>query len=154
MISGMDNIMKNIYFWADYQEDGSYQFIKIPWDLNMTWGNSWTDDASCNFSRYQEKNIHSPDGWSEDMYVLYEQDKEEIGRLLNERWVELREEIVTKEAIYEKADADFAYLYDSGAAIRNEQRWPREVDYWKDEYLYQYIDGRIDFLDDYFGRMR
>ena len=68
--------------------------------------------------------------------------------------MELREEIVTKEAIYEKADADFAYLYDSGAAIRNEQRWPREVDYWKDEYLYQYIDGRIDFLDDYFGRMR
>lgn len=154
LISGMDNIMKNIYFWADYQEDGSYQFIKIPWDLNMTWGNSWTDDASCNFSRYQEKNIQSPDGWTEDMYVLYEQDKEEIGRLLNERWMELREKIVTKEAIYEKADADFAYLYDSGAAIRNEQRWPREVDYWKDEYLYQYIDGRIDFLDDYFGRMR
>lgn len=154
LICGMDNIMKNVYFWADYQEDGSYRFIKIPWDLNMTWGNSWIDDAGCNYNRYQEKNIDSPDGWSEDMYVLYEQAPEEIGGLMYDRWQSLREGIITKENLCRKADMEFGYLRASGAGIRNDLRWPPENDYWKEEYLYEYIDGRVDFLDEYIGQMR
>lgn len=154
LICGMDNIMKNIYFRADYQENGSYRFVKIPWDLNMTWGNSWIDDISCNFNRYREKNIYSSDGWTEDMYALYEQNPEEIGELLESRWAELRREIITKESLHRKADTEIEYLRASGAAIRNGQRWPPQNDYWKEEYLYEYIDGRIDFLDEYIGQMR
>ncbi|MCI8353772.1 MAG: hypothetical protein HFI47_01625 [Lachnospiraceae bacterium] len=154
LICGMDNIMKNIYFRADYQEDGDYRFVKIPWDLNMTWGSSWIDDISCNFNRYQEKNIDSPNGWTEDMYVLYEQNPEEIGGLLAGRWEQLREGIITKESLLRKADTEIEYLRASGAAVRNGQRWPPQNDYWKDEYLYEYIDGRIDFLDEYIGQMR
>lgn len=151
---GMDNIMKNIYFWADYQSDGSYQMIKIPWDLNMTWGNSWIDDYNCNFNRYQEKNLDSDGGWTPDMYLLYESNPEEIGQLLNERWQYLREEIITKEALKEKADEELEYLHASGAYTRNQQKWPPKGDYWSESYLYEYIDKRIDFLDSYIGQMR
>lgn len=150
---GMDNIMKNIYFWADYQSDGSYRFIKIPWDLNMTWGNSWIDDYNCNYNRYQEKNLESTDGWTNDMYKLYEQNPEEIGLLLKKRWQELRESIIIKEALYEKADMQYEYLYASGAYERNRQKWPPKGDYWSDDYIYEYIDKRIDFLDSYIGQM-
>lgn len=124
LICGMDNIMKNIYFHADYQSDGSYKFVKIPWDLNMTWGNSWTDDINCNFNKFQEKNFDSESGWSQDMYSLYEHEPEIIGPLLADRWQELRENIITKEALYEKLDAELSYLHDSGAYVRNQQKWP------------------------------
>ncbi|MDE6203773.1 MAG: CotH kinase family protein, partial [Lachnospiraceae bacterium] len=100
LICGMDNAMKNIYYWADYQGDGSYQFIKIPWDLNMTWGNSWIDDYNCNFNMFQEKNFDAEDGWTSDLYLLYKCNPKEIGKLLADRWQELRESIITKEALY------------------------------------------------------
>ena len=151
---GMDNIMKNIYFLADYQSDGSYQFIKIPWDLNMTWGNSWIDDYDCNYNRFQEKNFDAEDGWTEDMYRLYEYAPEETGTLLAERWEQLRQNIITKEALYEKLDNLFSYLHDSGAYLRNLQKWPPKGEYWQEEYIYEYIDRRIDFLDSYIGQMR
>ncbi len=151
---GMDNIMKNIYFFADYQMDGSFQFIKIPWDLNMTWGNSWIDDYDCNFNLFQEKNFDSTGGWTPDMEALYERNPEEIGALQAERWQYLRQNIITKEALYAKVDEEYAYLYSSGAYVRNRQKWPPKGEYWRDEYIYEYIDKRIDFLDSYIGRMR
>lgn len=151
---GMDNIMKNIYFKADYQSDGSYRMIKIPWDLNMTWGNSWIDDIDCNFNRYQEKNLDGEDGWTPDLWVLYERNPEETGALLQERWQFLRENIITKEALYAKVDAYLGYLHSSGAYARNYQKWPPKGAYWQDRYIYEYIDKRIDFLDNYIGQMR
>lgn len=153
LICGMDNTMKNVYFLADYQGDGSYRFIKIPWDLNMTWGNSWIDDYNCNFNRYQEKNIDSTGGFTADIYELYLRNPEEIGGMLKKRWLELRESIITKEALYEKADAEHAYLQASGAYVRNRQKWPPKGEYWQDSYLYDYINKRIDFLDSYIGQM-
>ena len=150
---GMDNIMKNIYFWADYQGDGNYEFIKIPWDLNMTWGNSWIDDINCKFNCYQEKNLDAPDGWTEDMYVLYGANPEEIGKLLAKRWRELRLDVITKDVLYRMADEQFSYLHGSGAYTRNYQKWPQGAEYWSDDYLYEYIDKRIDYLDSYIGQM-
>lgn len=145
--------MKNIYFRADYQADGSYQFIKIPWDLNMTWGNSWVDDGDCNYNRYQEKNLESTVGWTPDVEALYKQNPKEIGELLYSRWQELREEIITREVLYEKGDSLFEYLYASGAYARNAQKWPAKGEYWSDTYLYEYIDKRIDFLDNYIKQL-
>lgn len=151
---GMDNMMKNIYFWADYQSDGSYQFIKIPWDLNMTWGNSWIDDYNCNFNKFQEKNFQEFNCWTPDVYKLYECNPEEMGSLLRHRWQDLRSRVITREALYAKAEGIFAYLHDSGAYTRNLVRWPPKEDCWKDEYIYEYIDKRMEFLDSYIEQMR
>lgn len=153
LICGMDNTMKNIYFRADSQEDDSYRFVKIPWDLNMTWGNSWIDDYNCNFNRFQEKNFEAEDGWTEDLYRLFVRRPQEIGALLADRWQELRGSIITKESLCARADAEFAYLHSSGAYVRNQRRWPPKGEYWKDEYIYEYIDKRIDFLDEYIEQL-
>lgn len=153
LICGMDNTMKNIYFVADYQGDGSYQFVKIPWDLNMTWGNSWIDDINCKFNCYQEKNLESADGFSDDMYDLYELAPKEVGGLMKKRWQELRTDILTKSALQKIANEEFAYLHASGAYARNYQKWPEGAEYWSDEYLFEYIDKKIDYLDGYFGQM-
>jgi len=153
LICGMDNTMKNIYFWADYQGDGTYRFIKIPWDLNMTWGNSWIDDITYKFNKYQEKTLNNQWGWTNDMDTLYQANPGEIGELLKVRWQELRQDVLTKEVLYSLADAEFSYLHGSGAYARNYQKWPAETDYWLDNYIYEYIDKKIDYLDEYFGQM-
>jgi len=153
LICGMDNEMKNIYFAAKYQNDGSYDFIKIPWDLDMTWGDSWVDDPNCFFNRYREKNITSEGGWSCDMYKLYEANPEEVSIMLNDRWNELRQDIITKENICGIIEAEYAYLYSSGAYKRNFQKWTSRVEYWSDDYIYEYVNGRIDFLDGYIEQL-
>ena len=79
---------------------------------------------------------------------------DEIGTLLADRWQELRQSIITKEALYEKVDILSGYLHDSGAYQRNQQRWPPKGDYWQENYIYEYVDRRIDFLDDYIEQMR
>ncbi|MDO4302925.1 MAG: CotH kinase family protein [Bacillota bacterium] len=153
LICGMDNTMKNVYFWADCEQDGSYQFIKIPWDLNMTWGNSWIDDPACKFNKYQEKNLERAAGWTPDIYLLYECNPMETGYLLSSRWKELREDIITKESLTDMVSMQYEYLYSSGAYQRNSLKWPSEGNNWSDEYIYEYIDKRIDFLDGYIGQM-
>lgn len=152
---GMDNIMKNIYFHADYQGTGDddYKLIKIPWDLNMTWGNSWIDSYDCNFNCYQEKNLEAPDGWTPDMEKLYECAPGEIGEALCKRWWELRTSVITRENLCGIVDAQYEYLHDSGAYFRNYQKWPPKGDYWQDDYIYQYIDRRITYLDDYIEQL-
>ena len=154
MLSGADdNILKNMYLWADYQPDGSYRFIKIPWDLNMTWGNSYVDEYACHFNKYQQRNIESTWSFAPDIYKLYLYNPEEMGEMIKKRWQELRENSITKESLREIVDAQYQYLYAAGACIRNAWLWPEEGDYWADEYIYEYIDKRIDFLDEYIGQM-
>lgn len=151
LIYGMDNIMKNVYFKAEYHSNGSYQFIKIPWDLNMTWGNSWVDDYNCGFNRYKEENITSPGGFSEDMISLYQVNPPEISEQLLTRWQELRQEIITPESIIQMLDQELAYLHGSGAYARNLQKWPPTCDHWQESQFYEYIYGRIAFLDSYYN---
>lgn len=153
LICGGDNTMKNIYFHAVYQGDGSYRMIKIPWDLNMTWGNSWIDDYNCNFNCFQEKNFDAPDGWTRDVEALYQLNAEGISSRLRERWRELRENIITKETLCDIVDALYGYLYGSGAYARNYSWWPPKGEYWQDDYIYEYIDKRLDFLDNYIEQL-
>lgn len=153
LLFGMDNILKNIYFVADYQTDGTYRIMKIPWDLNMTWGNSWTDEYDCHFNRFKAEKMTMEGGFTEDMSDLYEANPAEISELLLTRWQELRREIITPEHISEMLSQELSYLYGSGAYTRNELFWPPTCDHWNEAQLYEYIDTRIAFLDTYYEKL-
>lgn len=150
LMCGRDNMRKNIYFIAEYQENGEFTFKKVPWDLNATWGNQWVDDEACNFSKYIPESVSEVDAWCTDIDTLYYYNETAVSELLLERWQELRKTILTKDRLYEILDEQFGYLYLTGAYARNYQRWPHGAEYWKDDYIYQYIDGRLAFLDEYF----
>ena len=48
-------------------------------------------------------------------------------------------------------DENFAYLHNSGAYDRNYVRWNEHGrEHWKDEYIYEYVENRLQFLDAYF----
>ncbi len=151
LIGGADNTRKNNYFIAEYQPDGSYRMKKIPWDMNASWGNPWIDIAECNYTQYDPDYYKNVSIWISDMNTLYYYDREEVSALLRDRWRELREDgIISKENLFEMLDQQFGYLHESGAYQRNYERWPDGAEYWSDNYIYEYAEQRIDFLDEYF----
>lgn len=154
LIAGRDNLRKNVFFAAEYQSDGTYEFKKIPWDLNATWGNPWVDIEECNYTQYDPNYYKEVRTWVSDMSTLYYYDEAQISTLLYERWKELREGgIITTESLCALFDKQFAYLHSSGAYTRNYERWPNGSEYWQDEYLYEYTENRIQFLDWYLEQL-
>lgn len=151
LIGGTDNMRKNNFFIAEYQQDGRYQIKKVPWDMNASWGNPWVDIEECNYTKYDPEYYKNVSAWISDMNTLYYFDREKISALLYERWSELRKEgVISKEKIFGMLDQQFGYLYSSGAYKRNFERWPNGTEYWSDEFIYEYAERRIDFLDDYY----
>lgn len=148
-ISGGDNVRKNTYFWADYQSDGTYQIVKIPWDLNMTWGNGWYPEHKYHFNLYQEKYIDVMWANQQDITYLYELNSDDMNQKMYDRWKELRERIITEENIYSMLDSQFNYIHSSGAYIRDCMFWGNREEYWSDSYIYDYTHKKIEWMDQY-----
>lgn len=149
-----DNRRKNTFFTAEYQEDGTYRFVKNPWDLNATWGNLFTGNSEENNTLFQEDYYREVRNWSSDVSTLYYMNEKEISRLLYARWIELRNtKVITEEGIDEIFNSEYAYLYASGAYVRNYERWPNGTQYWDDNYVFEYVEKRIPFLDQYFEEL-
>ncbi len=148
-----DNILKNIYYWADYQENGSYKMIKIPWDLGITWGNVWTDNHKFHVNQYDPETVNIVRNWTDDMFNFYNSNPKEVGILIQDRWKDLRKEIITVENIFQLLDQELSYLHSSGARIREELFWGSREEYWKDEYLYEYAEKKILTMDEYISNL-
>lgn len=145
LLSAWDNGLNNLYFLADYQSDGNFQFIKIPWDMENTFGMSGSighDKTLCD-------NVDL--AWTLDMKKLYQANPKAIGTLLYDRWQELRSSgVITEEVLDEMFDEEYAYLYNSGAYARNYEKWGYINDQWDDSYVYDFVEKRIPFLDKFF----
>lgn len=145
-------VRKNTFFVAennDHTETG-YSIIKIPWDCNATWGDGL-------YKGNIDRQLYNPDWiycayvWSYDIKAMYQYYPDEIQELMLARWKELRQDILSEERLLKMLDEDFNYLHDSGAYDRNYVRWNEHGrEHWKDEYIYEYVSGRLEFLDTYF----
>ena len=154
LICGGDNTRKNSFLIADYQGDGSYQFKKVPWDMNASWGNPWVDNEASNYTIYDPESMKDVNTWYSDISTLYYYDEAEVSSLLRNRWQEIRNNgLISEESLFQIVDVQLEYLHNSGAYDRNYERWPHGSEYWKDEYIYDYIEGRLEFLDEYFERL-
>lgn len=146
---GCDNLRKNTYYAAEPYY-GGYIIKKIPWDMNATWGNAYVGDPSCNYTIYDSDTIRDTEMWCTDILKLYSCNEEQVRELLDTRWKELRQGILSEDSLRKQLDEEFEYLHASGGYERNYTRWKNGVQYWKDEYIYEYVNGRLQFLDLYF----
>lgn len=145
-------VRKNICYVAEYLHDGSggYKIIKVPWDCNATWGQRlYKGDR--NRKLYEPEWITDAYIWSMDTKNLYQTYPDQIQELTLKRWKELRKDILSEERLIAMLDEEFAYLHGSGAYDRNYVRWEEHGrEHWEDEYIYEYVTGRLAFLDAYF----
>lgn len=138
-----DNMRNNVYIWARRSADGMrYQFA--PWDMDMSWGNAWggTDD----------KFGVNLDGW----YSFEMPDRiiacnaGGAAELLVERWKSWRKTIFDVNHIADIVTHYAMQLQDSGALLRNNQRWGQETSTEAYEFIdfaeirFAAIDGAID----------
>jgi len=132
-----DNVYNNQYIWA-VREDDRFMYRFILWDMDMSWGEN--DHIEWIREDY--------DGW---MYFPA------ADRLLNlrpeirarwaEMWQQMRQTVITKENIEEKLLKYSAELNDSGAFLRNAQRWNKDYSESDPFEILNYTDMRMELLD-------
>ena len=147
-VTASDNCFKNTYYVAECGEAiQNYQMKQIPWDLDYTFGNEYCLESEKNviFDGYCGKIIAE-----EALLYLYEKNPEEMAALLNKKWKEYRESFLSTESILALLEGNREYLLDTGAFIRERERWPQIGVDMNIEYLKEFQDERMRWLDEYF----
>ena len=147
LVSARDNNFTNTYYL--FRRDGDlYQTTLIPWDMDMTFGNSWdcvwTGEA---LPLSETETVLLP----QQMRVLQNFDETGIQTLLSARWTELREGVWSDNALCALVEAAFDRMEDSGAIAREELRWTQPGVQRGEAYMLSYIRERAAFMDRYFS---
>lgn len=146
--SASDNHYKNLYFAAEVTGDGSYVMRQIPWDLDYTFGN-----AHCG----ESPNLVC---FSEDYSCIYADstlprlkfaNPKDIGTAFLERWNRYRESFLKTEEVLRLLKENQAYLTETGAVGRENERWKEFQVNTDISRLLQYQENRMTWLDGYFA---
>lgn len=147
VVTGSDNYYKNLYYAADMNEDGSYTMRQIPWDLDLTFGYV-ASDTGVNGGAFQP-----------DVTVVYEEAAipylqetypEKVNPILQERWTTYRESFLETRYIEDIMKDNVEYLASTGVVSRENARWPDFPMSLDIQYLLEYQEERMIWLDDFF----
>ena len=128
MIQGVDNAgeagIKNFYLPV-YRENNNLRSLYVPWDLDLTWGNTYDSDGQSNFVGAYDvpASEHILMNYGHLAHMLYNGD-ETLLRQMQLRYWELRSGAWSDEAIMALLDHYEVQVYDSGAYERERLRWP------------------------------
>ncbi len=119
-VLGMDNIERNIFYPARFEE-GQYRLYFMPWDMDYSWGNVHDFDA-LNRSRFSEEIWTMRIAWRLGDRLV-ELDVEGAREKIAKRWKDLRESVYSD--IYLRSHIrNYAHqIMDSGAFFRDEILW-------------------------------
>lgn len=143
-LSASDNIDKNFFIAAS--EDGNGLLLqKIPWDLNYSFGDAWSDETTnmTKFGVFDIDTIYS----LQDYQNLYQSRPDEISGLTKSLWNSMRDGVIQQERLCEAADEYMTMLAESGAFARESLRWPEAENNTDISSIKEYIGERIAFLD-------
>jgi len=115
-----DNRQNNVYIWARRTEEGM-RYQLAPWDMDMSWGKAWggmDDKFGANLNGWYsfeilDRIIRCNAGGAADLIV--------------KRWREWRKDIFDVNHIGEMVNKYYKQLWESGALMRNDQRWGYET---------------------------
>jgi hypothetical protein len=142
-VSGVDNISKNLYF---SMTDSSSEIIITPWDLDLTWGLDWANTGE--FHSFFDMNLSTNNEWLEKNIIS--KIDESTFSLLKKRYWELRKKVITMDTINNYLDSYEDTLVNSGAAMRDSERWYQYDVEYEIEQIREWARRRIQFLDEYF----
>ncbi len=145
-----DNQYKNFYVAADLREDGDYTLWKIPWDLNYSFGDRYSNETD-SLTAYRLE-------WAEDLMdgfllseTLLEGRQTEFVEQLNEKWQELRNGIFSVEHVRKLAEERMKQLTVSGAYQRDQERWPEGPHDQSLDPILEFHSARLNYLDEHYA---
>lgn len=145
MIYGADNIYKNMFF-AFKKEPEGFRLYLVPWDVDLSWGNVYTDEEEELYVVYDPKCAQDYLEWPFMDRVLA-LNIGDIRTAVSDRWEELRKGTLSEEHMEELLETCRHQVQDSGAFLRDAQRWPdshHDGDY---EGIRDFMRVRMNFLD-------
>lgn len=143
LISGDDNVTKNIYYSIDNLES---RILVTPWDMDMTWGLIFDSDSSI----CSKKII---DNYADDFRMQYDVTydlSDDSLQLVKQRYWELRKDVINVETINSFLDEYEKLIIDSGASQRDSCRWYNYDFKLEVGDIREWAKKRIDYLDSYF----
>lgn len=152
-----DNIWKNVYLEAARSGDG-YVMRSDIWDLNYTFGNVFyypSSDTSLS-TRYMQFNSSTATKIQHAYNLTYayealeKYDSDRAQSLLKEKYAKWRESGISADSLCKAADKCLTQLKNSGAAMREEKKWPGYDIEDGVEDMEEWIRTRVDYLDEYF----
>ena len=145
-IAGVDNSIKNMYYAAKLV-DGGWKLYFIPWDMDMSWGNEYCEEAHT-FQSYYTFSPGKILDWN-PVTPMLEQDLCEMRGIIKERWLELREGILSEDHLSETMEEAFSYLKASGAYERDAKRWEESPHSDSLDEILSFTGQRLISLDEY-----
>lgn len=147
MLYGEDNIYKNMFFTFKKEASG-YRLYLVPWDMDLTWGNVYSDTEEELYTVYEPDRA---DEYLEWPFVdrLLSLDTGGIREMVKERWQELRRSTLSDAHMEELMQSCIHLVQDSGAFARDVERWPdshHDGDY---DGMRSFMKERMDFLDNW-----
>lgn len=138
LIRGDDNVAKNIYA-VRYKKGEPFFFV--PWDMDATWGRDYLGNPL-------DAEIILTNGLFDR---LLENNPNNYRLQLKQRWFSLRNGLLNNPEIKAYFNKHFIQFENSGAFERETDRWGFEYDLTTEkDYLENWIDERLVFLDEYF----
>lgn len=118
LVQAHDCHFKNQFIHCAYEDDG-YVMYKIPWDLNHTFGDCWSTEATeSNNTEYYIGELVVDDIFGQ----LVETGSDAVYDMIRSRWAQLRSGAVQLDSIMARAQAIFDSI--RPALIRDDARWP------------------------------
>ncbi|WP_028273532.1 CotH kinase family protein [Atopococcus tabaci] len=140
-----DNDTKNRNYMA-YWEEGQHLMLESPWDLDLTWGNRWTQEHALNVQvrgHAGENLVLRPSLITRALELGMTDISEEV----IQRYKELRETVWSEEHLLHRLEQYEHDIYGSGAAARNHARWPGAAYAEDASALKQYVENRLVHMD-------
>lgn len=144
-IGGFDNYAKN-YYYAVRNRDGRSQGYFIPWDLNISFGDVYTDNkyyCKADFSVAKELIRWQPGQRMIDLNV------EDSVPLLKQTWKNWRSTIFSDRSVISEMERLEAVVKNSGAYEREKKRWPGGR--YEDDFsgMKEFTAERLAYVDEY-----
>lgn len=144
-IAGFDNENKNIYYVAR-NNNGSYYGYFIPWDMNLSFGAVYTENAY--YCEESEAVVTQMIPWQPGQRMM-DLDVEGSYQMAADTWNRWREGAFSDEALEERIAKLEHQVKDSGALAREDARWPggnQDEDF---SFLYDFAIDRMKIVDEY-----
>ena len=142
-----DNRWKNAYYIMKEQKNGKFKFYKTVWDLNYTWGDNFSDNPQTLWTDFQYHDDLFRD--IVDYETLMQMDKDYMVERTQEKWKTWRDTFLNTDSLTSTAKEIMQPLIDSGAWDRNARRWPESENSKDITEMSNWIDYRLNVLDQY-----
>lgn len=147
LTSAYDNDTKNRNYIAKHDGE-KYIILESPWDLDLTWGNVYSnlDELRSTFDQNVERIT--------PLYPSFitneiNQGNQEIIQHVVRRYDELRATTWSEEQMEQRLDAMEEDVYGSGAALRHHERWPRAAHSANADAFRERVLRRLQVVDAY-----